>query len=392
MNSAKVSQLMGVHPLDAISAVDGQILEPNNKYMFGYDITSVRLPPSDTLEVGDWIEFIPPIGQSVSVIIQIIDNSRLFSVINNKAFDKNTSLIVRGGALNYYNYDVDAVHRYRFNGRDWQPEQVWTQSQSAMAETSGVKVITESQIFTVPIGVQQITVDIVAPGGGAGGGATAQVQGYSNIVSGGSGAGGGAAVLGARINVTSGQRINIIIGSAGIGGYTYLHRDAQNTNGSDGTSGGNTIFGDWIEVEGGKNGKGGTYLLNATSTSSISSIMGGLGGRVLKNTTDGREIDGGKGGNSGVAKLNNSTNGEHGESILDKIGGIVHEIGTNSDSSGGGAGGASALGDGGNIHVSGSNFGGGGGSSSGYVYTRSGSSPHRAGNGGRSMVKIAWSI
>ncbi|MEZ7207189.1 hypothetical protein [Pseudoalteromonas sp. DY56-GL79] len=394
MNSAKVSGLLGVHSLDAIPAIDGQILEPNNKYAFGYDITSVRLPQSDTLEVGDWIEFIPPIGQSVNVIIQIIDNSRLFSIIDNKAFDKNTSLIISGSTLNYYNYDVDAVHRYRFNGRDWQPEQVWTQSQSAMAETSGVMLITESQTFIVPAGVSEIIVDVVAAGGGAGGGAVVgqniQAGDPENIASGGSGGGGGAAVLGARINVTSGQQINVVIGSNGIGGYSYTYQSPQNKNGSDGTSAGNTIFGDWIEVEGGKNGKGGTYLLDTTSTSSISPIIGGAGGRVLKNTTNGQAFNGGQGGNSGTTKPNNSTSGTSGESIHDKSGGTSEP--KSGSSSGGGGGGASALGDGGNIRLSGANYGGGGGSDSGHDYTWSTGGIRQVGNGGRSMVKIAWSI
>ncbi|PHI38324.1 hypothetical protein CBQ28_04370 [Pseudoalteromonas sp. GCY] len=394
MNSAKVSGLLGVHYLDAIPAIEGQILEPNNKYVFGYDIAGARLPPSDTLQIGDWIEVIPPIGQNVNILIQIIDNTRLFSIVDRVAFDRNNPLVINGSKLNNYSYNSELVHRYRFNGRDWQPEQMWTTAESSIAGTQGVKVITESQTFIVPAGVSEIFVDVVAAGGGAGGGATvaqnAEAGSPRNIASGGSGGGGGAAVLGARINVTSGQQISVVIGSNGIGGYSYTYQSPQNKNGSNGTSAGNTIFGEWIEVEGGKNGKGGTYLLNTTSTSSISPIIGGAGGRVLKNTTNGQEFNGGQGGNSGTTKPNNSTSGTSGESIHDKSGGTSEP--KSGSSSGGGGGGASALGDGGNIRLSGANYGGGGGSDSGHDYTWSTGGIRQVGNGGRSMVKIAWSI
>ncbi|MBD1582805.1 glycine-rich domain-containing protein [Pseudoalteromonas sp. S16_S37] len=395
--STSVSDLNQNNYLNAYPAVQGQILVPNRRYAFSHDILSVRLPPIDTLKVGDWIELVPAISWTHSVQVQIIDNARLISSVSPIAHDKNNPLIVNGQYNNYSGgYGGAIYHRYRFNGRDWQPEQKWSAAQAGLSNTSGVEVITASKTFTVPAGVTELIIDAVAAGGGAGGGATKvhdpSPDAPQHTASGGGGAGGGAAVVNARVPVVSGQEIQIIIGDAGIGGFTYLLDPPVDKNGTNGTDAGITKVGDFIEIEGGKGGNGGTFKVNDGSGATIAPAIGGMGGMVLVNNTNGQAFNGGRGGASGTAAPNSSTSGENGASI-GYTGGDGAPVGIPISNSGGGGGGASAFGDGGGSGLNGSNFGGGGGADSGYVYSSTSStSGLYAGNGGRSMVKIQWEV
>lgn len=122
--------------------------------------------------------------------------------------------------------------------------------------------------YTVPDGIYMLYVSAAA-GGGGGGGCSDRYGG---------GGGGGAAVFNRAIFVEPGEQISITIGAGGAGG-AY---DSSGT-GETGENGGNTIFGSYFTLLGGKGGTGG-------------STTGGDGGAA-----------GGEGGGVGGTYDNNST-------------------------------------------------------------------------------------
>lgn len=385
--------------LKAYPAKQGQILEPNKSWYLPVDVISVRMPPSSMLQEGDWIELIPCIEPS-STTVQIIDDSRLFPSQSLLVCDRNTPLYI-GDSSSGFPFDAlqsphQSSHTYRFNGRDWQPLQYWTQNQSQLAIRNGEKIITSSGDFTVPAGVTQLTVSVIAAGGGGGAGGigVSDANAADLYASGGGGGGGGAAVLNAVISVTSGQVIPITIGVKGTGGQVYRPMDGEFTsNGGNGQNAGNTTFGSWIELEGGKGGLGGKVMLNADAPA----VAGGAGGRVLKNTTNGQSFNGGKGGDSAVGAVSGSLRSEDGESINSNNGGTTGNWNGHRCSWGGG-GGASAHAEGGSTDsssaFSGSQFGGGGGGRTGetYSWASNGNDYVDGGNGAIGGVIIKWSV
>lgn len=116
-----------------------------------------------------------------------------------------------------------------------------------------------SSIFTVPTGVNKVTIEAVGgSGGGGGGGGRASI----NPTNGGNGGGGGGAeYAGVVLDVTPGSAINLTIGAAGAAGVA----GTSSTNGGSGGKGGNTTVSykgiTVLTAHGGIGGLGGRFNL-----------------------------------------------------------------------------------------------------------------------------------
>ena len=181
--------------------------------------------------------------------------------------------------------------------------------------------------YTVPDGVFRIAVSAAAGGGGGGD--------YASRSFPGGGGGGGEAVFNKILPVTPGQLINISIGRGGAAGDSF--------NGSDGKDGGNTVFGSYFTLAGGKGGKNGSDVSGkpgeaggegggkggTTGVEAECGITGGGGGGVYEYGGGGSLGNGGsnllenddyfvtptRGGGGGGAFLNDYSSGGHFKSI-----------------------------------------------------------------------------
>lgn len=116
--------------------------------------------------------------------------------------------------------------------------------------------------YTVPDGIYMLYVSAAA-GGGGGGGCNYDSSKY------GGGGGGGAAVFNRAIFVEPGEQISITVGAGGAGGDYN-----SSGTGETGANGGNTIFGSYFTLLGGKGGTGGS------TTGGDGGAAGGEGGGV----------------------------------------------------------------------------------------------------------------
>lgn len=208
----------------------------------------------------------------------------------------------------------------------------------------GEEIFREDGTFTVPEGVNQITV--IACGGGGGG-----ALNWNQSPSG----GGGAACVKKTSSVTSGQKIQITIGKGGSGGVGGS--SAQDANGKSGT---------------------------ATVVGNIVTCPPGQGGKDLSNDTGG--ASGGSGGGSGGNSKTDAGAGGNGENGLYGVGGKGSLINRRGFGGGGGS-----YGDGGNaaniVGESGKDggYGAGGGAGSSKL-----PNSYTGGNGGNGIVIIRW--
>jgi hypothetical protein len=149
------------------------------------------------------------------------------------------------------------------------------------------QLFTKSGEFEVPKGVRKILVSAIGSGGGGGGSGSAYCFNatYTNgyyIPRGASGGGGGSGefVIDEPYAVTPGAKIPITINPGGSGGTGATA--TENANGNAGGTGGATIVGDLLTVNGGNGGGGATYVKVASSTNdgNVTGIEGeyGIGG------------------------------------------------------------------------------------------------------------------
>lgn len=157
--------------------------------------------------------------------------------------------------------------------------------------------------FTVPNGINQLTA-LIASGGGGGGGKNSTTNG---------GGGGGAGSVSAKIVVTPGQVIPIVVGTGGLSGAF----------GADGGNGSSSSVGS-ISVTGGGGGKylgsggtagvitGGDYPL-PTSGNAANSTLAGKGGSSIFSIYNGP----GAGGNGGGSDAgSNGVAGGNGQVVI----------------------------------------------------------------------------
>lgn len=200
-----------------------------------------------------------------------------------------------------------------WNGSSWD---IVTGVKPEPTAAPGTKEFTESDIFTVPTGITQLRVTLVAGGGGGG-------QGYQGLgASSGSGGGAGEYHERATVNVTPGEQILVTIGKGGRGQKWPLQNMTAAENGGD------SSFGSYIAVNGGfrgntgwKGGDGGSVkgdytggdknnngLNNIGYSTSIGGTLctgpGGGGGANVGNTAHG--------GNGGSDTHRGTTGGQHG--------------------------------------------------------------------------------
>lgn len=205
----------------------------------------------------------------------------------------------------------------------------------------GEEIFREDGTFTVPEGVNQITV--IACGGG-GGGALGMDQPPSG--------GGGAACVKKTTSVSPRQQIKVTIGKGGLGG----------------------------QYTGDSNGKAGT----ATVVGSIVTCAGGQGGKDLKNDPGGAA--GGAGGGQGGASKRDSGAGGNGQNGLFGVGGKGGLADRNGQGGGGGSyGNGGDAGSDVNVNGKDGGYGAGGGAA-----TPSGNEQTKAGNGGNGIVIFRW--
>jgi hypothetical protein len=132
---------------------------------------------------------------------------------------------------------------------------------------------TANGTFSVPDDVDFVWVSMV--GGGGGGGTSALIDDSyhpgAQVASGGGGGGAGQSYIWHRVSVTPGEDIDIAIGAGGAGGVS----PGVVNYGQNGSSGGNTTFGDYLTAFG---GRGGTLGRWNSTTSVCDGGAGGLGG------------------------------------------------------------------------------------------------------------------
>ena len=115
-----------------------------------------------------------------------------------------------------------------------------------------------STTWTVPAGVSQVDVLIVAGGGGGGGGAW------------GGGGGGGGVLYGSCVSVTAGANLPVTVGAGGTGGLNNLDNSSNR-----GISGGNSSFNGATAIGG---GGGGGYAYQGGTNYGLKGLPGGSGG------------------------------------------------------------------------------------------------------------------
>ncbi|MEN9839288.1 MAG: hypothetical protein RL177_767 [Bacteroidota bacterium] len=213
--------------------------------------------------------------------------------------------------------------------------EVWVAQQVVIASGNTQTYTSGNAIFTVPIGVTEITVEAWGGGGGGGRGSG------SNF---GNGAGGGAYARRVITSVLPGQEYTVEVGSGGLGSNGN-NRAGSPGQGSDFGSGLLTALGGARGGNGGSNGAGGS----ATTGTGIVSFAGGTGAST------------GGGGAAGTS-----------------------EAGSNAAGNTGGFGGSLFGGNGGNGPAgSGAGYGGGGAGASGQSAT--------VGDGANGAIRVTFS-
>lgn len=216
---------------------------------------------------------------------------------------------------------------------------------------SSVEVFTTSGTFQVPAGITEVYLTGIGSGAGGGGG-----NDSTNYRGGGGGSAGQYVNMYPITGLTPLDNITVTINDAGTGGAAA----------TDGTDGGDVVFGVHLTIQGGNKG-----LRGAGAGNGIGGVIPGLG------------MDGGNGG-TGI-----SDNGVAGGGSIYLNGG---NGGTASSGGGGGGGGSSPWGQGGS---GGNGPGGVGGNATGYGAGGGGgageASPGGAGgNGSKGILIISW--
>ena len=192
-----------------------------------------------------------------------------------------------------------------------------------IAAAGTTEIFTANGTFTVPSGVTQVFVTMIAGGGGGGG---ALRVGNNQTAGGGGGA--GAAIISQPVTVTPAQEIAIVIGAGGAGGI-------GNNSGSNGV---NSVW---------DNGGSGQITVdhgNLGTTVQEESGVGGDGGVIPAANLSGDATDSPSASNSGVVVMSGMDGGDGGDGNVSPTysgggGGSIFGVGgLNASSNNGGAG------------------------------------------------------
>lgn len=227
-------------------------------------------------------------------------------------------------------------------------------TQALQRQQKGALCATTSGSFVVPVGVVQVVVDAVAPGGGGGGSGAGATGGSGAVGGGGGGGGAGGALVRVPYAVTPGSTISWTIGNPGNGAP-----QTPSGNGASGGNGGNLVIsgpgfngGTTVTLTGGTGGGGGT--------SAPTVGVGAAGGPGAPNGAPGSDTvsisaslgAGGGGGNGASSPFGGGGSGGRGAAGTGVTGAPAGGFGAG----GGGAGGT---------YLQGSGVGGAGGAGSG---------------------------
>ena len=260
------------------------------------------------------------------------------------------------------------------------------QSQVAISTTTDIQTFTASDTWTKPSGAKIVEVYAIGGGGGGGSGRAISSAELSVTIAGGSGGGGGSYAF-KRFDASGlGSTETVTIGSGGAGGASAT----EDSNGNDGSAGGNTTFGTTalLVAKGGSSGAGavGTSAATGGSGGAVANgditQAGGAGGGSNVNDVGDQGVDtavlssprgGGAGGGAMGSQPSTKAGGVGGAFTIYyvKAGGAAGTIGNSSISlliggtgGGGGAGDANSSGDAtaqaGGDGIDGSGGGGGG--------------------------------
>jgi hypothetical protein len=116
---------------------------------------------------------------------------------------------------------------------------------AAKATKTVVEIFTSNGTWTKPAGAVAVDVVVISAGGG---GASGRKAGVSSQASGGGGGGGGSYSMRNISAALLGATEAVIVGTGGTGGAAVT---VNATNGNAGAAGGNSSFGNWIQVSGG---------------------------------------------------------------------------------------------------------------------------------------------
>lgn len=234
-----------------------------------------------------------------------------------------------------------------------------------------------SGTFTVPAGINLISVTGAGAGGGGGGGSGGGNYSTNAAIRVAGSGGGSAPLFSVRdISVTPGQTYTVTIGAPGNGGNGGARTTSFNgpggSGGGSGNSGGTTSFGNIIIANGGgagsysansnAAGSGGNATVNAGT---IMTVSNGVGGGNGHQGTPGNAGSGQGGANSNIANINVINGGGGGGG---GGGGAADNVPSNVAGQSPGGGGSSAGGGGGaggNFSTNNANNGGNGSSANG---------------------------
>lgn len=250
-----------------------------------------------------------------------------------------------------------------------------------------IQTFTASGTWTKPTGVKVVHITCIGGGGGGASGGR-HTAGSGN---GGGGGGGGATTMMTLPAALLGSTESVVVGNGGSGGAS---QSSLSTNGSDGSNGGLSSFGNYCLANG-----GGAGLANGTAgsggTGQFSGGAGGIGGTVSTsgNGGNGVSVPFAGGGGAGGAGNNTYSGGVGGTTIgTNKAGGTSDTGGdsvtTNLPLPGGGGGGGQSFGipGTGNAGGTGGRYGGGGGG--GACSQNAGGSSGAGGNGSTGIVVV----
>ena len=234
-------------------------------------------------------------GCSADCTIETIDCGTLSPPTNGSVSYSNSTT---EGSVATYSCDSGYTLTGDDTERTCQADGTWSGSEPTCEQVpSGQQIFNSSGTFIVPQGVTLITVQLAGAGGGGGGGGNTAVLCFEGQGGGGGGAGGLSESI---ITVAPGSSIPVTIGNGGGGGAP----------GSNGQTGGNTVFGSTLLSAGGG--------------------MGGQGG------ADCGDSPAGSGGAGGAGNLANGTNGQNGVTCSGGIGGYNSSSGVSGGSGGDG--------------------------------------------------------
>jgi len=209
---------------------------------------------------------------------------------------KNTAGVLQNPASLLVDADVDpaaAIEQSKISGL--------TDALAAKAAQAQVDVYATAGTFTwiKPANAKAVNVVVISGGGG---GASGRKAGVSSQASGGGGGGGGSYSVRDIAASILGSTETVVVGSGGTGGASVA---INTTNGTAGVAGGNSSFGNWMQVSGGGAAAAATTASGPAGASSSARAMfqgangsaGGAGAGVL---SSGSNITvGGAGGGAG---------------------------------------------------------------------------------------------